>query len=315
MATSWVTSAAAIPRIRKTEEGQQQHGRAGELADRAYGVPALRRRLDQGEDQQQHPGRHEHRTDDVEAGEPRAPPVARDDPERRRQQQHADRRVHEQHPAPSRPVGQQTAEQDSGRRSQPADTAPDAQRTVPVGPVAERRRQEGEGGRQHHRRTKALREPGTDEHPRLGGQPPGERGQAEDRRTRDEDATAAQQVAGPPAQQHEAAVGEQVAAEHPLQALHREAQVVADPRQRHVDDRGVDEVEERHGTQQGEGEDSVPGGQGRGRPGHCRRLGQGGVGGAHGGASRGCRWGAGTASAPGRPSRRTPRRGCDRRPV
>ena len=40
-----------------------------------------------------------------------------------------------------------------------------------------------------------------------------------------QDAAAAEQVAGPAAEQHETAVGEQVAAEHPLQALHGEVQV------------------------------------------------------------------------------------------
>jgi hypothetical protein len=56
------------------------------------------------------------------------------------------------------------------------------------------------------------------------------------------------------AEQHEPAVGEQVAAEDPLQVLHREVQVAPDRGQRDIDDRRIDEVEERHRAQQRERE-------------------------------------------------------------
>src|SRR5439155_1767872 len=73
---------------------------------------------------------------------------------------------------------------------------------------------------------------------------------ADQHRAGDEDAAAPEQVGGAAAQQHEAAVGEQVAARDPLQALLREAEVAADRGKRDVDDRRVDEVEERDRGQQ-----------------------------------------------------------------
>src|SRR6266498_3293383 len=58
-------------------------------------------------------------------------------------------------------------------------------------------------------------------------------------------------VARPPAgEQQQAAVGDQVARQDPLQALCREAQVAADRRQGDVHDRGIDDVEELHRAQQ-----------------------------------------------------------------
>ena len=50
-------------------------------------------------------------------------------------------------------------------------------------------------------------------------------------------------LGGRAAEQQEAAVCQQIAADGPLQALHREVQVPPDRRERDVDDRRVDEVE------------------------------------------------------------------------
>jgi hypothetical protein len=53
-----------------------------------------------------------------------------------------------------------------------------------------------------------------------------------------------EQVGGAAAQQQKPTVGQQVAADYPLQALLRESNVLPDRRQRDVGDRRVDEVEE-----------------------------------------------------------------------
>ena len=79
----------------------------------------------------------------------------------------------------------------------------------------------------------------------MPARPAAERREREEDGAGDEDPAAAEQVGGAAAEQHEPAVGEQVAAQHPLQVLHREVQVGADRGQRDVDDRRVDEVEER----------------------------------------------------------------------
>jgi len=74
-----------------------------------------------------------------------------------------------------------------------------------------------------------------------------------------------EQVGEPSAEQQEPAVGDDVAAEHPLQVLHGEVQVAGDGRQRDVDDRGVEEVEEGDRAEEGEYQLAPAGGEeGRG---------------------------------------------------
>ena len=98
----------------------------------------------------------------------------------------------------------------------------------------------------------ALRETGADQDAFASGEPADERRHSDQRCARDQDATAPEQVGGAAAQEHEAAVGEEVSAGDPLQALLREAQVAADRGQRDVDDRRINEVDERDRRQQGQ---------------------------------------------------------------
>jgi hypothetical protein len=81
---------------------------------------------------------------------------------------------------------------------------------------------------EHHRRAEALRKTCADQHSRAPGEPADERGDADQHGTGDEHPAAAEQVGGAAAQQHETAVGEQVRARDPLQALLGEMQVAAD---------------------------------------------------------------------------------------
>src|SRR2546421_185894 len=82
------------------------------------------------------------------------------------------------------------------------------------------------------------RQPGANQYARAAGEAADERRGTDHQRSGDQHAPATQQVGGPAAQQHEAAVGEQVAAGDPLQALLGEAQVAANRGKRDVDDRG-----------------------------------------------------------------------------
>ena len=70
-----------------------------------------------------------------------------------------------------------------------------------------------------------------------------------------------EQVGEPPAEQQEASVGDYVAAEHPLQVLDGEVQVTGDGRERDVDDRGVEEVEERDRAEEGQDQLAPAGGE------------------------------------------------------
>ncbi len=201
------------------ERGQQREG-SGELADRAGRAPALIGCLHQRVDQQQHPAGDHDGADDVEVRERRAASLTRNQPEDRAEQEHGDRGVDEQHPAPARSLGQHAAEKHPGGRGEPGHATPDAERRVPIGTLPEAGRQQRQRGREHHRGAQALREAGADQHAGVPGESAGERRECEQRCPGDEDAAAAEQVAGAAAEEHESAIGEQVAAEHPLQALH-----------------------------------------------------------------------------------------------
>ena len=76
----------------------------------------------------------------------------------------------------------------------------------------------------------------------------------------DEHQAAAEQVGHPAAQEQEAAVGEDVAVDHPLQALLAEAEIVLDRRQGDIQDRGVEHVHELDETEQHQDRDAPPGG-------------------------------------------------------
>ena len=109
-----------------------------------------------------------------------------------------------------------------------------------------------ERGGKRHRRTQPLREAGADEHSRALRKPTDQRRDADHDHSGDQDPAPAEQVGGAAAEQHEPAVGEQVAGRHPLQPRNREMQGAADRGKRDVHDRRVDEVKERDSAQQRE---------------------------------------------------------------
>jgi DNA-binding MarR family transcriptional regulator len=131
------------------------------------------------------------------------------------------------------------------RGREPADAAPDPDRSAPIPALFERGREDRERSREHHRGADALRESGGDQHPLAGGEPADHGGDAEQDRAGDKHPAAAEQVGGAATEQHESTVGEQVSAGDPHETRHGEVQIAADRRERDVDDRRVDEVKER----------------------------------------------------------------------
>ena len=109
-------------------------------------------------------------------------------------------------------------------------------------------------GRQGHGSAHTLGEARADEHAGTGGQSSYEGRAADDQDPGHEDPAPSQQVGGSPAEEHEASVGEQVAAKYPLEALHREVKRVLDRGKGDVHDRRVHEVHEGDGAQKDEGE-------------------------------------------------------------
>ncbi len=105
----------------------------------------------------------------------------------------------------------------------------------------------GEGGRDDRQRgggdqcgAEALQRAGADEHRVRGREAVDQRRDGEDRRTGDEQPSAAEKIGHPPAQQQEAAEHQRVAVDDPLQGGVGDVQVGLDRRQRDVHDGGVE---------------------------------------------------------------------------
>ena len=86
----------------------------------------------------------------------------------------------------------------------------------------------------------------------------GQRGAGEDDEAGDEHEATSEEIGHAGAEQEKAAVGEDVAVDHPLQALLAEAEVVLDRRQRDVEDRRIQDVHELNEAQQEQDRDAAP---------------------------------------------------------
>jgi len=144
------------------------------LADRAGGAPALIGCFHQRVDQQQHPAGGQDRSADVEVRKRGAAPFTGDQPEDGAEQEHGDRGVDEQHPAPAGSLGQHAAQEHPAGGGEPGHRPPDAERLGAVGALLEQCRQQRQRGREHHRGADALREAGANQHARAAGEPAGE---------------------------------------------------------------------------------------------------------------------------------------------
>ena len=129
-----------------------------------------------------------------------------------------DRDVHPEHPFPADVFGQHAAEEDAGGAAGAGDRAPDPQRFVALGAVAEGGGDDRERGGGEDRRAEALDGAGGDQLPGGARQAAGQRGEGEEHQAEHEDAAAAEQVGQPAAEQEEAAEGEDVGVDHPGQA-------------------------------------------------------------------------------------------------
>ncbi len=154
------------------------------------------------------------------------------------------RQVDEEDPAPRGRVDQPPAEEraDGGRHTAQAGPGADGPRPV-VG--AERRLEDGQAPRCQQRTAHPLHHPGEDEEHRGGGHRAQQRTDREHDDAELEDALAAEPVAERPAEQDQRRDRQQVAVEHPLQPADPGVEVVADCRQRHVDDGRVQEGDAR----------------------------------------------------------------------
>ena len=181
-----------------------------------------------------------------------------DDPGRQQHQDQADRHVHEEHPAPVEVAGQQPAGDQPDRRAGDRHARVHAHRPVPLLALGEGDGDQRQRGGRGQRAADALDDPGGEQPRLVGGEAAGQRGEREQGDARDEDPAPSEQVAHPPAEQQQAAEGERVGVDDPLQVRPGEVQRVLDVRQRDVDDGRVEHDHQLRGRDDHEREPEPP---------------------------------------------------------
>ena len=121
------------------------------------------------------------------------------------------------------------------------DEAEEAHRLGAVGRLREERHDQRERDGRHDGAAESLHRTGADEHPLRRGQAADQGREREDRDPDQEQAPRAEQVAEAAAQEQEPAEGQEVRVHDPCQRGLREAEIVADRRQRDVHDRRVED--------------------------------------------------------------------------
>jgi hypothetical protein len=141
----------------------------------------------------------------------------------------------------------------------PADRAPHAEGGVALLALLERGRDDRQRGGGQQRGAEPLHAAGDDQPDLALRQATGQRRGREQDQAADEQAPATEEVGQAPTEQQEAAEGQGVGVDHPRQVVLREVEVLADRRQRDVDDRRVQHDDELRGREQREREPLVVG--------------------------------------------------------
>ena len=235
------------------ERADQRRGDADQT-ERLQRSPTRVGCVDDRVDEDREAGGDGHRAGGVEVTRRRLGATLGDQPRRQRGDDQRHRHVDPQHPLPAEAIGEYPAEEHSRGAAGPCDGPPGPERLVALGAVTERRRDDRECRGRDDRGTEALGGAGGDQLTLVGGEAGRERRGRDDEEAGDEHSSPSQQVGQPPAEQQEAAEGEHVGVDDPGQALLREVEALADRRQRHVDDRGVEYDDELREAEQGEGD-------------------------------------------------------------
>ncbi len=156
---------------------------------------------------------------------------------------HPDGHVHQEHRPPAEPGRQHPAGQHPDGRAGPAERAPHAQRGRPLRTRVAGRDDGQRRGRQQ-RGAEPLPGPGGDQRACCRRQAAGQRRGREHRQAGEEDPAPARHVRGPAAEQHQAAAGQHVGGDDPLQATGGQAERPCDRRQRHVHHGGIEDHHE-----------------------------------------------------------------------
>src|SRR5262249_50583503 len=130
--------------------------------------------------------------------------------------------------APPGVRGGEAADEWPERERERADRRPQADRPGALPPVLERRDDDRERGGHQQRRAESLRGAAGDQHTPAARQPGRERGEREHRQANEEQPAPAVDIGEPAADQHETGEDQDIPADHPLQARHRQVQAALD---------------------------------------------------------------------------------------
>ncbi|HEV8098581.1 MAG TPA: hypothetical protein VGP56_05515 [Gaiellaceae bacterium] len=218
-------------------EQHEQRAAGDDRGEREAVGPADLGRADDAVDERGHPERRS-----CGAGEVEAAGMSRrlgDVAPRGHDQRGANRDVDEHAGAPGEPLREDPAEDETDGGAAARHSAVAGERAGAFAPFGKVRGKEGECRGSGDRGADALDGARDDEHGCGYGEAAGERGDGEDPDACDEDAAAAEEVAGAGAEEEQAAEGERVAILDPRQPGGREAECLAHLRQRGDDDRDV----------------------------------------------------------------------------
>ena len=171
-------------------------------------------------------------------------PALRYEDWRQCEDQHADRHVDEEDPFPAEVLGQNPAEEDPGRGARAAESSPDPERFVSLGPLLEGRAHDRERGRRDDRCADSLHRAGRDQDADVPGQPAEERCDSEERQPDEEDQPSSEQIGHPATEEQETSERDRVGDQHPLHRRGGGMQFGLDRRDRDVDDRHVEDGHE-----------------------------------------------------------------------
>ena len=243
-------TSGSIERRSITTNAAEQRGRDREQRERLRRSPAGVQRVDERVDEQREARGDRDRPERVEPPYLALAAALVEQARREQRGDDRDRDVDPEDPLPAEVLGQHAAEQHARRAARARHRAPDAQRLVALGALREHVRDHRQRGRREDRGAEALHR-APDDQLRLARREAAEqRGDREQHETTHEQAPAAEQVGHSPAEQQEAAERQRVRVRDPGEVLRREVQVLADRRDRDVDDRDVqDDHELRRGQE------------------------------------------------------------------
>jgi hypothetical protein len=243
------------------ERGDQPERQRAE-AERARRAPAVALGLDDHIDQEREPAGDAERAQVISSALCDLGARAGHEAQRQRHRDHADRHVDEEDPRPRQRLREHAAEQQADRRAAGGERRPQAQRLAlgiagGEGGVDDRERRGG-----HEGRPDPLGRTRADQHRGGAREPIDERGGGEERDAGEEQAAAPEQVREASAQEQEAAEGQRVGVDDPLQVGRAEPQAVLDRGQRDVHDGRVEHHHQLREADDGDAEPGVVGGPG-----------------------------------------------------